>query len=111
MRVSYSRPTITPVLTGHAVFISPTDGSALFNGRPADVQRIKWLTSGSPDSPLTQDFATITGTFGTATKVGCCALLMPNLSTAIPAGVKVTFSGKLSGGAVALGGNTLTTRT
>lgn len=36
---------------------------------------------------------------------------MPNLSSALPAGVKVTIAGKLSGGNVVLGGNALTLRT
>lgn len=36
---------------------------------------------------------------------------MPNLSTALPAGVKVTISGKLSGSGVVLAGNATTLRT
>jgi len=36
---------------------------------------------------------------------------MPNISTALPAGVKVTVEGKLAGSDVALGGNSTTTRT
>jgi hypothetical protein len=111
MRLSYARPALTNVISGTgAAFISPTDGSALVNGRPADVQRIRWMTA-SPLPPAITDFVTITGTFGAATKVGCCALLLPNLSTAIPAGVKITFSGLLSATPVALGGNAITTRT
>jgi len=109
MRLSYGRPAMTFAIAGTgAAFTSPTDGSSLINGRPADVQRIQWLSAASP---ATTDFVTITATFGTRIKAGCCALLMPNISTAIPEGVKITFSGKLSGGAVVLGGNTLTTRT
>ncbi len=108
MLFSYNRPTgITWAISGTgAAFL--TDSAALCNGMPADVTRLRWLSAGSP---ATTDNVVLTGTLGTTIKARSAALLMPNLATAIPAGVKVTCAGKLSGGAVALGGDALTQRT
>lgn len=108
MRVSYNRPTgITWAIAGTgASFI--TDATALTNGRPADATRIQWLSTGSPSIT---DTVTLTATLNTTIKAGCAALLLPNIATAIPTGVKITFSGKLSGGAVVLGGDAITNRT
>lgn len=85
-----------------------TDSAALINGRPADATRMQWLSAGSP---ATTDFVQITATFGNAISARCAALLLPNTSGTIPAGVKIEFSGKLSGSNVALGGNALAART
>jgi hypothetical protein len=115
MLISYGRPDMSFVMSGgDAAFITPADGSALVNGRPADVQRIQWRSS--PINTGSGGAVTITAELGDSSsgetiKARCCALLMPNLSTAIPAGVKVTFAGTLSGSPVVLGGNAITTRT
>lgn len=107
MRISYGRPAgITWAIAGTgASFI--TDSAALTNGRPADTTRIQWLSV----SPATSDTVTLTATLGTTIKAGLAGFLLPNLATAIPAGVKVTVAGKLAGSGVALNGNSTTIRT
>lgn len=105
MLISYSRPGMTFTITS-GTFV--TSSAALINGRPADVTRIQWPAGAQT---LTTTVA-ITGSLtGGAITARCAALLLPNLGTAIPAGVKVTASGQLSGSAVALGGNSLSCRT
>lgn len=93
---------------GDAAFAPGFDGSKLSNGQPASATRIKWRTDAI--STGSGGTVTLTGTLSQAIPARCAALLEPELSTAnlIPAGVKVTCSGKLSGGAVALGGNSAT---
>lgn len=106
MLISYSRPAITWAIAGTgASFI--TDSSALTNGRPADATRIQWLSG----AQTTASTVTLTGTLATPISARLAGFLLPNIPTAIPDGVKVTVSGKLSGGAVALNGNSTSTRT
>lgn len=106
MLISYSRPSMTFTIAGTgASFVTPA--SALTNGRPADATRLQWLSG----TQTTASTVVITATFASAISARCAALLMPNIATAIPAGVKVTIAGKLSGSNVTIGGNALTTRT
>lgn len=109
MRCSYNRPTnISWAITGTgSAFIG--DPADLTNGQPASPCRIQWTSN----SPTITDTVTLTGTLGTTLKCGLAGLLLPQTTTAatLPAGVKVTVSGKLSGSGVALGGNALTQRT
>lgn len=109
MLISYSRPSGNFVVTGGS-FAPGFDGSALINGRPADATRMNW-PSGSQTTSVTQ---VLTFTFtGGAITARCAALLIPANSTTnlMPAGVKVTFAGKLSGSSVPLNGNATTQRT
>ena len=109
MRNSYNRPDMTWAIassSSDADFV--TDSSALTNGRPADATRVQ---AGTTSSPSLTDTIILTATFGNAIKCGCAALLMPNIATALPAGVKVTFAGELLGSDVALNGNSTTQRT
>lgn len=109
MRISYGRPAITWAIAGTgAAFIG--DPNDLCDGQPASACRVQWLSAGSP---ATTDFITLTGTLATPIKAGCAAILMPQFTTesVIPAGVKVTVAGKLSGSSVALGGNSTSART
>ena len=109
MRIGINRPTgITWAIAstnGGAAFI--TDASALTNGRVADVTRVQWDT-GVQSTSVT---VTLTATLGKTISASNCALLMANISTSLPIGVSVQFSGKLGIGAVALGGNTTGSRT
>jgi len=109
MLISYDRPPGTWAVTGGA-FASGFDGSGLTNGRPADSSRMVW-PSGAQTTSVTQ---VLTFTFiGGAISARCACLIIPANSTTnlMPAGVKVTFSGKLSGSAVPLNGNATTQRT
>jgi hypothetical protein len=106
MLISYGRPPVTFVAGGTGATIISAQ-SVLTNGRPADPCRVQWV-SGAQTTATT---FTLTGTLATAIVPRCAAVLLPNLSTAIPGGVKITVSGKLGGSAVALGGNALTQRT
>lgn len=107
MRISYGRPAITFTISGTGTaFITPA--SALTNGRPADATRLQMT---STVTPVITDTVTITGVLASPINCGCCALLMPNIATAIPSGVKIQFAGKLSGTNVVLGGNAITART
>lgn len=104
MLISYGRPSIAWTITG-GTFI--TDSAALTNGRPADVTRIQW-PSGTQTTATT---VTLTGALGAAISPRCAGLILPNKATAVPTNVKVTVSGKMSGAAVNLNGNSLTQRT
>lgn len=105
MLISYDRPGISWATSGAgASFV--TDPAALTNGRPADATRIQWLSG----AQTTASAVTLTGTLAKPIPARCAALLLPNIPTAIPAGVKITASGKLSGSAVALGGNSTVSR-
>lgn len=109
MLISYDRPPGNWSVTGGS-FASGFDGSALTNGRPADATRMVW-PSGAQTTSVTQ---VLTYTFtGGAIDARCAGLIIPAASTTnlMPAGVKVTFAGKLSGGNVALNGNAITQRT
>jgi hypothetical protein len=106
MLISYGRPAMTWAIAGTgASFVSAS--SILTNGRPADPCRIQWLSG----AQTTSSTVTLTATLATAIVPRCAAVLLPNLSTAIPAGVKITVSGKLGASSVPLGGNALTQRT
>ena len=106
MLISYSRPAITWAIAGTgASFV--TSSSALTNGRPADTTRITWTSN----VPSTGDTVTLTGTLANSISARLAGFLLPNISTAVPDGVKITVSGKLSGGAVALNGNSTSIRT
>jgi hypothetical protein len=113
MLASFNRPTgiswaISGVGGSSPEFV--TDPAALTNGRPADATRIKWMHYGSGGAATT-DHVDFTGPLGKTIKARCCALLLPNIGTAVPAGVKVTFSGKLGSVPVGLNGNAITQRT
>jgi hypothetical protein len=116
MMITWDRPPATSFAiagdTGHtAAFVSPTDGSALFNGRVADKQRMSYRTGAG--SSLSE-YTLITIKLANAIAARSAALLMPSSSLAIPAGVKIDFSGGVGASPstpVALGGNALGQRT
>lgn len=107
MLISYGMPEVTgwAIAGTGASFI--TDEAALTNGRPADATRMQWTSN----PPTISDTVTLTATLASAINARCAAFLLPNILTAIPAGVKIELSGKLSSSPVALGGNALTQRT
>lgn len=105
MRVCYGQPATTFAIAGTgAAFI--TDSSALSNGRPAHATRVRWISG----AQTTASVVVITATLAASVVAGAACLLMPNISTALPAGVKVTVAGKALGVDVVLGGNALTAR-
>ena len=108
MLISYNRPSIAWAISGTgASFV--TSSSALTNGRPADPTRITWLSN---PSPAITDYVTLTGTLTPSLAAPRCAgFLLPNISTAVPAGVKIVVTAKLSGGSVPLNGNSAIQRT
>ncbi len=108
MHFGYNRPVVTWAAPTGAGSAWVTDPKALGNGMPADVTRLRWLSN---IIPATTDTVVLNGTFDGPINARSAALLMPNLITAIPPGVKITFAGKFSGSPVALGGNALTQRT
>jgi len=80
-----------------------------FSGRPALPTRYQWPRSHAAQNINTT--LTITVALNTTLFAGCAAFLMPNIATAIPAGVKITVAGKLAGSPVALLGNSQALRT
>jgi hypothetical protein len=109
MRFGINRPpNITWALSGSAgsAFVSPS--SYLTNGRPAQACRLT-----APTLATTAATLVLTGTLNQVLSCGCICVIFPMFSTAtlVPANVAITASGKLTGGAVVLGGNALTTVT
>jgi hypothetical protein len=116
MLISYGRPAYVAGswgLTGTgAAFVS--SAAKLTTLRPAEACRMQWL-SGSPTLAQTM---VLTGTnpgSSPANRITArvAGILFPQNSTVakLPAGVNIQFAGKLSAGAVALGGNALTSTT
>jgi hypothetical protein len=111
---SFNRPSaITWSLTASSGTVPAFNGSPslLTNGRPAMPCRTQWPTGGTINTAQT---LTLTGALNKTIVARSAALLFPSQSTAaaaVPAGCPITCSGKLSGVAVPLGGNALTTTT
>jgi hypothetical protein len=103
MLISYGRPAeIDWAIVGGTFVGDPDD---LVNGQPASPCRIRWNGDSSGVLVITASFD--------ATALRSAGFLSPRFSTEglIPEGVKIEFSGKHSGGSVALGGNALNKRT
>ena len=84
-----------------------TSPSALYDGQPGTSTRISWMTGGSP---VIGDYVEFTISLSAEIPARCAAFFSARFSTAnlVPAGVKMTCSGKLSSSPVVLGGNAAT---
>lgn len=106
MLISYTRPAIVWSIVNnnptHAIVTAPNGLAALSNGRPADPTLLLWTQTGA--SAIGDSFSLV-ATLSTPITPRCAAMLMSNIASAIPPGVKIVTTATLAAANVPLGGN------